>query len=169
MNKALRHDHNLPVNHLGFAWATDVAFVLSQPPYRLRLLSMADMMFAIARERPCRFQAASRNGTLGPTDVIVRCVQGHRGNVLYQMENESAHTRIWDPNLVPIHLHAAKTECLESKDLCWWSWVAPRPKTNARRTMEEARPRSLSRSVASGQRVASRNPEKEGNRLHSLP
>ena len=111
VNKALRHDHNLPVNHLGFARATDLAFVLSQPPYRLSLPSMADMMFVITRERPGRFQAASRHGTMGPEDVIIRCLQWHCGNVLHQMENESAHDRIWDPSLLPWqrrdHVHCA--------------------------------------------------------------
>ena len=70
-------------------------------------------MFVVARERPGRFEVAAKDDNFDEEQVIIRCVQGHSGNVVAQMTNRFAHNRIWNPSEVPILLHATKTELLK--------------------------------------------------------
>ena len=113
MNRALRHDDNLPVNLLGFAWVTNLQFVLRHYPYRMGDPSVADLMFVVAKEREGRFEVAAHSSDFDERDVIIRCVQGHSGNVVAQMKDIYAHRRIWEPDNFPILLHATKTDLLK--------------------------------------------------------
>ena len=69
-------------------------------------------MYVVAKERPGRFEVDVYDASFDEGQVIIRCVQGHSGNVVAQMTDTAAHTRFWNPDDVPILLHATKTELL---------------------------------------------------------
>ena len=91
VNRALRHGPYLPVNKLGFAWAEDLAHVLSHPPYKLREPTLAELLFTVVTEREGRFQAASRNGTADKGDIVIRCPQRPRMGADGKQSCPSAH------------------------------------------------------------------------------
>ena len=70
-------------------------------------------MFVVAKEREGRFEAAAHSSDFDKRDVIIRCVQGHSGSVVAQMNDIYAHRRIWEPDNFPILLHATKTDLLK--------------------------------------------------------
>ncbi len=115
MSKAVPHDAYLPFNPMGFAWAGDLAFVLSHHPYRLRAPSMADLLYVVNTEASGRFQACTGRGAIDADDVNIRCVQGHSGRIFWaQMNDTAAHHRVTPEMEISILLHATKTVLLKS-------------------------------------------------------
>ena len=97
MSRLLRH-----VNRLGFAWADDVVAALCAPPYNLRRHPIVtDILWIVAREPGYRFQCVSLNdgNPKAHHAILIRCAQGHSGNIVLQMTDIRAYELVTEPSV----------------------------------------------------------------------
>ncbi len=75
LNKALRHDRELPVDHCGYAWLDDLCYILASTYYRLKIRPVwQDVLSCCYFQNKDRFQAMSRSRVTGPHDTMMRCI-----------------------------------------------------------------------------------------------
>ncbi len=70
------------------------------------------MLSCVYFQNKNRFQAVSRSGVPGPKDTLLRCIQGHSGQIAGQIKSRLAHTQILRAEQCPTLAHYTKTELL---------------------------------------------------------
>ena len=114
--RALRHSKFLTVDDQGFAYVEDIVHVLSDTTtYHLSATdkpTVADLVFIVATQDKGRYEAASLKGKGNIYDLLIRCVQGHSGNIARQLVREKAFTQVTSMQQVPFLIHHTKSENL---------------------------------------------------------
>ena len=73
-----------------------------------------DLLFIIATQDKGRYECSSLAGTGERFDLLIRCVQGHSGNVAEQMVHNEAFGEITTNEGTPFLYHYTKSEFLHS-------------------------------------------------------
>ena len=115
LNRALRHSQRLHVNPEGFAWLEDIIWELGNATYHLDVVpGFDDILFIVATQDKGRYECSSVDGTGGRFDLLIRCVQGHSGNIAAQMVHNEAFGELNTSEGTPFLYHYTKSEFLHS-------------------------------------------------------